>query len=273
MKVVAAVTGLITSEVAALYALRYADLFGYGLVLLHVNNAAEIPAEVVASMEVVEEAAAGYGVECERVFLSGPPDVAIRDYLWQSRPDSLFCSTRMRTSYFENSLSDKLSRLDLPANLAVVRVTRVEAWALTREVVLPILGDKLSVEKFVFFASLVKTLGATAEIYSISPDGRHGRNPMDIGRARELFARINERLTHYLQALKLLEVTVRIKHALADEEITQILHHLSHHKGTLLVVGGRRLSRRRFRLGTNRLEHLFRSTPVNIIAFYARHGK
>jgi nucleotide-binding universal stress UspA family protein len=273
MKVVAAVNGLITSEVAALYALRYAALHEYTLALLHVENRRDDRSEVEESMAAIEEAAAGYGVKTERIFLTGQPPRAIGAYLARTPTDTLFCSTRMRTSYFEDSLSEKLSRLDLPANLAVVRVTRIEAWALTKEVVLPIREERLSVEKFIFFTSLVKALGATAEIYSISPVNRRRQARFDIGATRELFQRINERLNHYVQALRLLQVDFRIKHALATDEIDQILHHLSHHDCQLLVVGGRGLARFPRLFGDNRLERLFRRTPVNTIAFYVRGGK
>lgn len=273
MKVVAAVNGLITSEVAALYALRYAALYGYTLVLLNVENSSNNRGETEASMAVVEEAAEGYGVKTERLFLQGRPAQAIAAYLARTPTDTLFCSTRMRTSYFEHSLSDKLSRLYLPANLAVVRVTRVEAWALTREVVLPIREERLSVQKFVFFTSMVKTLGATAEIYSFSQVNRSRQAALDLAATRELFQRINERLNHYSHALRLLEVEFRIKHALATDEIDQILHHLSHHDCQLLIVGGWRLSRHPHLFGESRLERLFRHTPVNTIAFYGRGKK
>ncbi|HSH13018.1 MAG TPA: universal stress protein [Desulfurivibrionaceae bacterium] len=273
MKVVAAVNGLITSEVAALYALRYAALYDCTLVLLHVDNPRDARGEVEAGMVVVEEAAEGYGVKTERLFLQGRPAMAIASYLAQTPTDTLFCSTRMRNHYFEASLSERLSRLDLPANLAVVRVARIEAWALTREVVMPIREERLSVQKFVFFASMAKTLGAAAEIYSISPVNRSRQAALDLAATRELFQRINERLSHYSHALRLSEVEFRIKHALATDEINQILHHLSHHDCQLLIVGGRRLSRHPRLLGESLLERLFRHTPVNTIAFYARNNK
>ncbi len=273
MKVVAAVNGLITSEVAAFYALRYAALYGYTLVLLHVENPDDDRGETEASMTVIAEAAEGYGVKTERLFLQGRPASAISAYLTRTPTDTLFCSTRMRTRYFEDSLSEKLSHFHLPANLAVVRVTRVEAWAQTREVVLPIRAERLSVEKFVFFTSLVKTLGASAEIYSISPFNRRRQAGLEIAATRALFLRINDRLNHYVQILKLLEVPFRIKHALASDEIAQILHHLGHCDCQLLVVGGRRLARFPRFFGENRLERLFRQTPVNTIAFYAGDKK
>ncbi|NTV13039.1 MAG: universal stress protein [Desulfobulbaceae bacterium] len=273
MKIAAAVTGLITSEIAALYALRYAKLHDYPLVLLHVQNSPTPSPELTDSMAVVEEAAKGLGVKTERLFLTGRPLKAIRDYLADGRTDTLFCSTRMRSRFFEDSLSEKLTRLPLAANLAVVRIARVEAWAITKEVVLPIREERLSVEKFIFFSSLAKALAASAEIYSISPVSRRQQAALALTGTRELFLRINLHLNHYTQALKLMAIPARIKHALATDEVDQILHHLSHHDCQLLVLGGRRHSRFPHLLGENRLERLFRHTPVNTIAFYARGKK
>ncbi|MBU0481059.1 MAG: universal stress protein [Proteobacteria bacterium] len=269
MKAVAAVNGLITSEVSAFYAARYASLYNLTLTLLHVANPTDERLDVESSMAVIEEVAAGYKVKTERVFLEGKPEKAICDYLRETRADIVFCSTRMRRRFFEDSLSEKLSRLRPATDLAIVRVARIEAWAMTREAVLPIREERLSVEKFLFFTSMVKALGSSAEIYSISPVSRSRMARLEIGDTKKLFQRINDRLEHYSRALKLLEIPFRIKHALAADEIGQILHHLSHHDCELLVVGGRRLARRPRIFGENRLERLFRLTPVNTIAYYA----
>ncbi len=273
MKVVAALNGLLTSEIAALYALRYANLLGYTLILLHVKDPRVSCAEVESSMTVVEAAAQGCGSKCERLFLAGDPLTAIRGYLADSRIDTLFCSTRLRRRFFEDSLSEKLARLPLSANLAVVRIARVEAWALTKVVVLPIRKERLSVEKFVFFSSMTKSLAATAEIYSVSPVSRRQQAALSGTGSRELFQRLNRHLNHYLQALKLMTIPARIKHALAHDEVEQILHHLAYQECQLLVVGGRRLSRLPRLFGENRLARLFRHTSVNTIAFYARGDK
>lgn len=270
MKVIAAMNGLVSSDVAALYALRYAALFDYTLCLLHVLNPADSREEVEISMTEAEEAAAHYAVKTERVFLTGKPAVAIRKYLAATRADTLFCSTRMHRRFFENSLSEKLSRLSLPANLAVVRVAHVNAVFVTENILLPIREERLSAQKFAFFSSLAKAFGAAAEIYSIHPTGRRRLAAMDIHTAKMLFQKINTRLSHYANTMRLLDIPLTIKHALTGREIDQILHHAARHDFQLMIIGGRRDSPFSRFLRENPMERLFWHTPVNTIAFYAR---
>jgi hypothetical protein len=73
MKVIAALNGLVSSDAAALYALRYAALFDSTLCLLHVLNSADRRDDVELSMAITEEAAVHYQVKTERVFLTGEP--------------------------------------------------------------------------------------------------------------------------------------------------------------------------------------------------------
>ena len=270
MKVIAAINGLVSSDVAALYALRYAALFDYTLCLLHVLNPADSRAEVELSMAEAEEAAAQYGVKTERVFLTGEPTGAIRKYLAVARTDTLFCSTRMHRRFFENSLSEKLSRLSLPANLAVVRVAHVNAVFVTENILLPIREDRLSAPKFAFFSSLAKAFGAATEIYSIHPTGRRRLATVDIRTAKMLFQKINTRLGHYANTMKLLDIPLTIKHALTGREVDQILHHAARHDFQLMIIGGRRVSPLSSLFRENPMERLFWHTPVNTIAFYAR---
>ena len=272
MKVIAAMNGLVSSDVAALYALRYAALFDYTLCLLHVLNPSDRREEVELSMAIAEEAAIHYRVKTERVFLTGEPVAAIRKYLAETRTDTLFCSTRLRTQkrFFQNSFSEKLSRLSLPANLAVVRVAHVNAVFVTENILLPIREDRLSVQKFAFFSSLAKAFGAATEIYSIHPTSRRTLAAMDTHTARMLFQKINTRLSHYANTLELLDIPFTIKHALTGREIDQILHHLARHDFQLMIIGGRRLSQFSGLFRENPMERLFLHTPVNTIAFYAR---
>ncbi|MGV1099780.1 universal stress protein [Thiovibrio sp. JS02] len=270
MKVIAAVNGLVTSDIAALYALRYAALFDYSLTLLHVLNPDDRREEVETSMAAIEEAAEQYQVKVERLFLQGEPAPAIQAHLQKTNADILFLSTRMRKRFFENSLSDKLSRLPLPVDLAIVRVAHVDAAFLAENILLPIKEDRLSVKKFVFAAAMAKTFAAATEIYSITLAGNRRLARLDIGATRELFQKINERLGHYAKGFALMAVPLRLKHALAANEIDQILHHVAHHEFGLMIIGGRRLSRFSLFWREKPIARLFRYTPVNTIAFYSR---
>lgn len=275
MKVVAAMNGLVSSDVAALYALRYAALFDHTLCLLHVLNPTDRREEVEMSMADAEEAALHYGVKTERVFLTGEPADAIGKYLAATRTDTLFCSTRIREKkrFFQNSLSEKLSRLSLPANLAVLRVAHVNAVFVTENILLPIREDRLSARKFAFFSAMAKAFGAATEIYSIHPADRRRIDAMDTHTARMLFQKINSRLGHYANTMKLLDIPLTIKHALTSSEVDQILHHLARHNFQLMIIGGRRLAQFPGFFRENPMERLFWHTPVNTIAFYAREKR
>lgn len=270
MKVIAAVNGLVTSDIAALYALRYAALFNYPLALLHVSNPKDRRDEVETSMAVIEAAAEQYQVETARVFLTGEPASAIQTYLRETSTDILFCSTRMRKRVFENSLSEKLSRLSLHADLAIVRVAQIDAAYITEQLVLPILEDRLSPKKFIFASAMAKAFDASTEIYSITMAGNRRLERLDIGSTKSLFQRINYRLSHYTKAFRLMDVPLRIKHSLAGNEIDQILHHVAHHEFQLMIIGGRRLSGLPLFWRPPPIARLFRHTPVNTIAFFSR---
>ena len=242
----------------------------YTLVLLHVENPADSRDEVEASMATTEEAAEEYQAKTERIFLKGEPAPAIQAYLLETNADTLFCSSRMRKRFFDDSLSEKLTRLPLAADLAVVRVTHVDAAFRTENILLPLKEDRLSVKKFIFLSAVAKALGAGTEIYSISLAGNRRLADQDMGTTKALFQKINVRLAHYVKGFKLMDVPLRIKHALAENEVDQILHHLAHQEFQLMIIGGRRLSVFSMLFKENPLVRLFRYTPVNTIAFYAR---
>ncbi|MBU2539103.1 MAG: universal stress protein [Proteobacteria bacterium] len=273
MKVIAAVNGLVTSDIAAFYALRYAAFLDYTLCLLHVGNPADSKEEVESSMAAIEETAAQYQVKTERVFLKGEPAPAIQAHLLETRADILFCSTRMRKRFFEDSLSEKLTRLRLPADLAIVRVAHMDAVFITENILLPIREDRLSVKKFIFVSAMAKAFGASTEIYSVSPAENRRSARLDIAATRELFQKINNRLSHYTKGFKLMNVPLRIKHSLVENEVDQILHHLAHQKFQLMIIGGRRLSIFSQLFMEDPIIRIFRYTPVNTIAFYARDAE
>lgn len=270
MKVIAAVNGLITSEVAAFYALRYAAVHGFPLVLLHVKNSKDSLDDVERSMDVIEEAAEIDNVVTERVVLGGDPIKAIRSFVDANRVDILFCSTSKRCRFFEKSLREQLVRSPLSADLAVVQVVRLDTHYLVRNMVLAIQEDRLSVKKFALFASFAKAYKAATEVYSVTLVDAKKLTELDIPLTRSMLRKINDRLSHYVKLACFMDIPLRIKHAVARNEIDQVLHHLSHHDFQLLFVGGRRLTilSRLFR--AKPIERLFHEASINTIAFYGR---
>jgi hypothetical protein len=223
-------------------------------------------------MANIEEVAAVYDMACERVMLEGAPADAVKRYLLENKAEMLFCSTRyrQRRKFFNLSFSEKLAAMALPVDLAEVRVVHVHSTLATERIVLPIKEDRMSVEKFTFFASMAKAYNASGEIYSVTVTGRKKRARLDLGDTKRILQKIDDRLSHYGQLARLMDIPLRFKHAIALNEIDQVLHHLSHNDFDLMIIGGERLSAYSSLAKQKPLERLQRSTPVNIIAFYLR---
>lgn len=272
MKVIAAINGQVTAEVSALYALHFARNHGFSLVLLHVRNPNDAIEAVEKSMTTLEAVAAGYAMATERVMLEGSPAESVKRYLLENRSEILFCSTRYRQHrrFFNLAFNEKLTGMVLPVDLAVVRVVHVHSTLSTERIVLPIKEDRISVEKFTFFASMARAYNASGEIYSVTVTSRKGKARLDKGDAKRILQKIDDRLSHYVYLAKLLNIPLRLKHAIALNEIDQVLHHLSHNDFHLMIVGGERLSAYTSLARPKPIERLQRFTPVNTIAFYLR---
>jgi len=272
MEVIAALNGQVTSEVAALYGLHFARTNGLPLVLLHVANHDDAMEAVEKSMANIEEAAGEYGIPVERVILEGPPAETVKRYLFENKSEILFCSTRyrQRKKFFNLSFSEKLRSMSLPADLAEVRVVHIHSTMSTERIVLPIKEDRISVEKFTFFASMAKAYNASGEIYSVTVTSKKRRADLAMGDTKRILQKIDDRLSHYVHLAKMMDIQLRLKHAIALNEIDQVLHHLSHTDFQLMIVGGERLSAYSTFAKPKPIERLQRCTPVNTIAFYLR---
>jgi len=272
MNVIAAINGQVTAEVSALYGLHFARLHGLPLTLLHVANPDDAIEAVEKSMANIEEIAGEYNIATERVMLEGNPAETVKHYLFENKSEILFCSTRyrQRKKFFNLSFSEKLIGMALPADLAVVRVVHVHSTLSTERIVLPIKEDRMSVEKFTFFASMAKVYDASGEIYSVLVTSRKRKASLGLGGAKRILQKIDDRLSHYKQLAQLMGIPMRLKHSIALNEIDQVLHHLSHNDFHLMIVGGERLSAYASFTKPKPIERLQRCTPVNTIAFYLR---
>lgn len=272
MNVIAAVNGQVTSEVAALYGLHFARINALPLVLLHVANPNDSIEAVEKSMANIGEVAGQYDIQVEKVFLEGMPAETVKRYLIEKKSEILFCSTRyrQRKKFFNLSFSEKLTGMALPADMAVVRVVHVHSTLSTERIVLPIKEDRMSVEKFTFFASMAKAYEASGEIYSVTVTSKKRRASLDIGDTKRILQKIDDRLSHYVYLAKMLGIPLRLKHSIALNEIDQVLHHLSHTDFHMMIVGGERLSAYGSFAKYKPIERLQRCTPVNMISFFPR---
>jgi len=275
MNVIAAINGQIAAEVSAFYGLHFARIHGLPLILLHVKNPDDPIEGVEKSMANIERTAAELNQETRRLILEeGPAAETVKSYLLSARSEILFCSSRYRQQkmIFRPSFSQRLAGMMLPVDLAEVRVVHIHSTLATERIVLPIKEDRMSVEKFTFFASMARAYNAGGEIYSVTVTSRKRRADLDLGDTKRILQKIDDRLSHYGQLAKLMAIPLRVKHAVALNEIDQVLHHLAHNDFQLMIVGGERLSAYPAITGPKPLARLLRATPVNTIAFY-RRGK
>lgn len=272
MNVIAAINGQVTAEVSALYGLHFARNHGLPLVLLHVINPDDSIEAVEKSMANIEAVAGEYDVATERIMLEGRPAETVKRYLFENKSEILFSSTRyrQRKKFFNLAFSEKLTGMILPVDLAVVRVVHVHSTLSTERIVLPIKEDRMSVEKFTFFASMARAYNASGEIYSVTVTSQKGKARMELGDTKRILQKIDDRLSHYVYLAKLMNIPLRLKHSIAINEIDQVLHHLSHNDFHLMIVGGERLSAYSSFTKPKPIERLQRYTPVNTIAFYLR---
>ena len=272
MNVIAAINGQITAEVSAFYALHFARVHGFSLILLHVINPRDNIEAVEKSMANIEEVAEKYGMATKRVLLNGPPIRTLEHYLLENSSEILFCSTRyhQRKNLFNLSFSQKLSSMTLPVDLAVVRVVQPRTTLSTKNILLPIRGNRMSVEKFTFLASMAKAYKARCEIYSVTVVGKKKRARLDQGEIKLILKKNDDRLSHYRQLAHHMAIPLRLKHSIALDEMDQVLYHLSHTNFDLVIVGGERLSIYSSMSKATPIERLHRCTSVNTIAFYLR---
>lgn len=268
MTVAAAINGQIAAEGAAFFALKYAGALGRVLELVHISNSQDSREEVEASMGNIEEAAADDGVEVRRLMLEGDRNEAISSYLAERKPDILFCGTRVQKKVRRDSFSQRLVSMRPDCELAVVRTLHVGAALELDKSLLPIREDRMSPEKFAFFAGLLKGYEAAGEIYSITPLRARRRSELDPGQVRESLEQIDRQLSHYSRLAGLAGLPLHVKHAFASDENAQILHHIHHYGYQLLVLGGRRPFLPF--LKPDRTDRLLELTPVNTIFFYSR---
>jgi nucleotide-binding universal stress UspA family protein len=272
MIVIAALNGTLTSETAAHYALRYCSVYRFDLHLLHVRNEADPIESVMQSMENIQMEASRMEIKVECILLEGQPLKALKAYVRKRLVDILFCSTRATRRFFMDSFSDKITRMRMGCDVAVVRVANLESARRHSSLMLSIRDARLSVQKFVFFASLAKAYEIPAEVYSVSVMSWSALAKLDLASIKRIFRSINQSLGHYQKLAGLADLKFRLKHSVTTSENPQIVHHALRVGHDLVVIGGARLTFLAPFRGARPIEQLMRQTPVNLIAYYPRKG-
>lgn len=272
MKVIAAINGTIASEGMAFYALKYAEVQNFSLVLLHIENPHDDLVEVEASANRIIMLASAKHIQTEYVLLQGSPKEAIQTFISTTAMfiDIIFCSTRKRKKLISGSFSEALTKMNINADIAIVRIVKMSHIHDLESMMLCIKEDKLSVKKFTFFATLATAYKATGEIYSVSNINRWEFPTVDIETIKEKLSAINFNLRHYIKLAYMMVFTLHIKHDFTKDEARSILTHIIKSNTKLVIVGAKRLSIKSFFKKEVPIERLMRESSVNIIAFYPK---
>lgn len=270
MKVIAAINGTITAESMALYALKYAKGQDLPLVLLHVENEKDDLNEVRTSIQRITILALAQEVQTEAVILEGSSKKAIQTFLSGIDADVIFCSTRRHKTFISGSFSEALTKMDLNADIAIVRIVTISSIIDIDKMILSIKEDKLSVKKFAFFASLASAYQADGEIYSVSSMSRRALSAVDMHGARARLKLINYNLRHYMKLAHFMPFTLHIEHAFTENEAESILTHIAKSTAQLVVIGARRLSVTSIFNREMPIEKLMSEASVNTIAYYPK---
>lgn len=270
MKVIAALNGTITAESMALYALKYAKGQGLPLLLFHSENEKDDLDEVRASMDRIITLARSQEVQTETVILQNSSHRAVKSFLSGIDADVIFCNTRKHKSLISGSFSEALTKMDLNADIAIVRIVNISSIMDIDKMILSIKEDRLSVKKFAFFASLASTYQADGEIYSVSIMSRRALSAVDIHKARRRLGQINYNLRHYMKLSHFMPFTLHIEHGFSENEAKSILTHIAKSTAQLVVIGARRLSVTSIFSREMPIEKLMREASVNTIAYYPK---
>ena len=270
MKVIAAINGTITAESMAFYALKYAKGQDLPLLLLHVENEKDDLDEVKASIERIRTLALAQEVQTEAIILEGSSKKAIQTFLSGIYIDVIFCSTRKHKSLIRGSFSETLTKMDLNADIAIVRIVNINLIMDIDKMILSIKEDRLSVKKFAFFASLASNYQADGEIYSVSSMSRRTLAAVDMHEAKARLGQINYNLRHYIKLAHFMPFTLHIQHAFTENEAESILAHIAKSAPELVVIGARRLSKTSIFNREMPIEKLMNEASVNTIAYYPK---
>ncbi len=271
MKVITMLNGSLSSEAVAFYALKFCKVHDFELELLHIKNKKDSIASVENSMETVETLAKAMEVKTVRKFFGGFNEREFIRHVETGYVDTIFSSSRAKKSLFKDSFSEKIVKLSLDCDIAVVRVVNLSMVNNVDAILLPIQEARLSAGKFSLFATMAKTYEAEAEIYSITLTSRKELAKEGLEETKKRLLKIDTKLSHYKKLANLAQFPYKIKHAYSLDEMKQILHHGVRKKSGLIIFGAKRYSFFSiFNLKRFMIEKLMKETPINLIAYYPK---
>lgn len=272
-RVLATVNEFSNAEIAARYAVAFAQACHASLSLLYVNQA-NSPVETFNRAEAALRRlflfAESRGVAVEIVTESGDPLKKIGEVVDREKIDIVFTSSRredVSRRYFAKTLSRQLL-LKLPCAVAMVRIVHIGRMP-PKRILVPLRGRITHADERVFFVSrLAEGFGSSVTLFHsagsvsrffhgerhLTPIQRERRIPADI----ELFVR---QLGHYGIRHEKRTGHGRVAHSIAVEAVIR--------RNDLIIMGASERGLLKSMLFGNPVEDVLRQTPCNLIVYRA----
>lgn len=250
MKVISLINGSMISENSSMYALHYAKSFNLKLSLVHIKESDEL-LMIEKVFKGVEKVAAIFNLEVELFIHESFNE--FEDFLQNNNVDIIFCSTKQQHSIYENSFAKKIIKMNLKVDLAIVKIVKLGSYENIENIIMPIRGHHLSVNKFTFFATMVNAYNASAEIFSIDEIKRSQIASLDAKKVNKKLQEITFNLRHYFRFAKLMDMKFSIKHHFTLTESEDVQSHIAKNDYDLSIVGGHHEKR------------FFSSHPIDIL--------
>jgi hypothetical protein len=249
MKIAAFINGSLISENSCIYALFYAKRMKAKVLAFFVKEKKFDEESVKESFNLLNKLAKKLDVEMKLLVLKSFSDIS--SSVKKHKIELIFTSTKAYHSVFESSFSKSLLNEDLKCDIAIVKILKLGIAKGVEKIILPIREDRVSVKKFVFFATLSSSYNAHTQIYCV--DKVTKRELADDDKKNRKIKNILFNLKHYIYLSKLINLDLTVKHTYATIEEANIVNtHIARKNFDLVIVGGDRKS-------------FFRKHPIDIL--------
>ena len=261
MRVVSLINATMISETSSTYALYYAKSFSLKLSLVHIKDNDALPI-VEKVFEDIKKLASSLGVEVDLLLFDTLDE--LKELIEEKNVDILFCSTKHNRSIFQESFAQKIIKMGLHVDLAIVKVVKLIGAQSVDKIVMPIRGSQLSVKKFTFFSTFVNAYNANAEIFSIDKISRREYATLDAKKVKIKLQKIMFNLRHYFRLTTIMKMKFSIKHHYALAEGDEVQSHIAKNGFDLAIVGGHHEKSFFFR---HPIDILFEKPMINTLYF------
>lgn len=234
MRVISLINGTLISQTSSLYAMQYAKKLHYKLDLVYVTENI-YPQTLHESIAYLQNTA--NSLELENEFLTFESLSDFKEYIQIKDVDMLFCSTRHDHSFFDKSFAQKIVKMNMEVDLAIIKVVKLCFDHCVDKIILPIRGSKLSVKKFSLFYTFAMANDAKAEIYSIDQINKRKLSNLSTQDIKDKLKETLFNLRHYFRIAKVTDFKFTLKHDYTLSEGSRVRSHIAQNNYDLAIIG------------------------------------